>query len=40
MELSAFDLSGTAALITGGAHGTGFAMVEGTARCRPTVCLK
>ena len=39
MELSAFDLSGTVALITGGAHGIGFSIAAGMARGGETACF-
>ena len=39
MELSAFDLSGKVALITGGAHGIGFSVAGGMESCGATVCF-
>jgi gluconate 5-dehydrogenase len=39
MNLSAFDLTGKVALITGGAHGIGFSIAVGMANCGATVCF-
>ena len=39
MDLSAFNLQGRVALITGGAHGIGFSIAEGMAQCGATVCF-
>lgn len=39
MNLSAFDLSGKVALITGGSHGIGFAIACGMANCGAKVCF-
>ena len=39
MDLSAFNLQGKVALITGGAHGIGFSIAEGMAKCGATICF-
>ena len=39
MDLSAFNLQGKVALITGGAHGIGFSIAEGMAKCGAAICL-
>ena len=39
MDLSAFNLQGKVALITGGAHGIGFSIAAGMAQCGATVCF-
>ncbi len=39
MDLSAFDLTGKVALVTGGAHGIGFAIACGLANCGATICF-
>ena len=39
MDLSAFNLQGKEALITGGAHGIGFSIAEGMAKCGAAICF-
>ena len=39
MDLSAFNLQGKVALITGGAHGIGFSIAEGMAQCGAAICF-
>ena len=39
MDLSAFNLQGKVALITGGAHGIGFSIAEGMAQCGAVICF-
>ncbi len=39
MNVSAFDLSGKVVLVTGAAHGIGFAIAKGMAGCGATVCF-
>ncbi len=39
MDISAFSLAGKVALVTGAAHGIGFAIAKGLASCGATICF-